>query len=80
MTAIEFVADAATMKLLPSEINIGERVLDIAYESGLIVYLRRVKGGVQGDCVTVAPPPDHDPRGSLGDCLYPWRLHRHRCA
>lgn len=56
MTAIEFVANPATMKLLPPKIHIGQRVLDMAYERGLIVYFRRVKGGVQGDCVMVAPP------------------------
>lgn len=56
MTAIEFVADPVTMKLLPPEVNIGQRVLDLAYERGLIVYFRRVKGGVQGDCVMIAPP------------------------
>ena len=56
MTAIEFVADPATMALLPPEIKIGQRVLDLAYDRGLIVYFRRVKGGVQGDCVMVAPP------------------------
>ena len=56
MTAIEFVADTETMTNLPPEINIGQRVLDLAYERGLIVYFRRVKGGVQGDCVTPAPP------------------------
>ena len=44
------------MALLPASINIGQRVLDLAYERGLIVYFRRVKGGVQGDCVMVAPP------------------------
>ncbi len=56
MTAIEFVADKATMQNLPPEVNIGQRVLDLAYERGLIVYFRRVKGGVQGDCIMVAPP------------------------
>ena len=56
MTAIEFVADPATMALLPPSVKIGQRVLDLAYERGLIVYFRRVKGGVQGDCVMVAPP------------------------
>ncbi len=56
MTAIEFVADPETMALLPASVNIGQRVLDLAYERGLIVYFRRVKGGVQGDCVMIAPP------------------------
>ena len=36
--------------------KIGQRVLDLAYERGLIVYFRRVAGGVQGDCVMVCPP------------------------
>jgi adenosylmethionine-8-amino-7-oxononanoate aminotransferase len=56
MTALEFVKDPVTMENLPPEIRIGQRVLDLAYERGLIVYFRRVTGGVQGDCVMVAPP------------------------
>lgn len=56
MTAIEFVADPVTMEKLPPEVKIGQRVLDLAYERGLIVYFRRVTGGVQGDCVMVCPP------------------------
>ena len=56
LTALEFVADPATMERLPPEIKIGQRVLDLAYERGLIVYFRRVKGGVQGDCLMVCPP------------------------
>ena len=56
MTAIEFVADPVTMRNLPAEVKIGQRVLDLAYERGLIVYFRRVTGGVQGDCVMVCPP------------------------
>jgi adenosylmethionine-8-amino-7-oxononanoate aminotransferase len=56
MTAIEFVKEPATMERLPLSINIGQRVLDLAYERGLIVYFRRVTGGVQGDCVMICPP------------------------
>lgn len=56
MTALEFVADPVTMTNLPPEIRIGQRVLDLAYERGLIVYFRRVAGGVQGDCIMVCPP------------------------
>ncbi len=40
----------------PADWKIGQRVLDRAYERGLIVYSRRVKGGVHGDYVMVAPP------------------------
>lgn len=56
MTALEFVADPVTMENLPSEVKIGQRVLDLAYDRGLIVYFRRVTGGVQGDCIMVCPP------------------------
>jgi adenosylmethionine-8-amino-7-oxononanoate aminotransferase len=56
MTALEFVADPVTMENLPPAIKLGQRVLDLAYERGLIVYFRRVSGGVQGDCVMVCPP------------------------
>ena len=56
MTAIEFVADPVTMRNLRAEVKIGQRVLDLSYERGLIVYFRRVSGGVQGDCVMVCPP------------------------
>ena len=56
ITALEFVADPVTMERLPPEMKIGQRVLDLAYERGLIVYFRRVTGGVQGDCVMVCPP------------------------
>ena len=45
-----------TMERLPPEMKIGQRVLDLAYERGLIVYFRRVAGGVQGDSVMVCPP------------------------
>jgi adenosylmethionine-8-amino-7-oxononanoate aminotransferase len=55
-TALEFVADPVTMERLPPETKLGQRVLDLAYERGLIVYFRRVTGGVQGDCVMVCPP------------------------
>src|SRR5262245_1927470 len=56
LTAIEFVADPVTMQNLPPEMKIGQRVLDLAYERGLIVYFRRVSGGLHGDCVMVCPP------------------------
>lgn len=55
MTAIEY-ADRETFAPLPAEWKIGQRILDAAYARGLIVYSRRVKGGVQGDYTMVAPP------------------------
>ena len=56
LTGIEFVSDPVTMAPLPASMNIGQRILDRAYERGLIVYSRRVTGGVQGDNLIVAPP------------------------
>ncbi|MBX3568339.1 MAG: aspartate aminotransferase family protein [Rhizobiaceae bacterium] len=56
MTAFEMVADKATMQVLPPAWKVHQRVLELAYERGLIVYSRRVKGGVQGDSIMVAPP------------------------
>ncbi|MER8824514.1 aspartate aminotransferase family protein [Mesorhizobium sp. M0991] len=56
LTAMEFMADAASMKSFPPELRVAERVIDLAYERGLIVYFRRVSGGVPGDCVMVCPP------------------------
>ena len=55
MAAVEY-ADRETFEPLPLEWKIGQRVLDAAYARGLIVYSRRVKGGVQGDYTMVAPP------------------------
>jgi adenosylmethionine-8-amino-7-oxononanoate aminotransferase len=56
LTGIEFVASQETMAPLPLSMNIGQRVIDRAYDRGLIVYSRRVSGGVQGDNLIVAPP------------------------
>ncbi len=56
MTAIELVADPATMQALPAKFLAHQKILAAAYARGLIVYSRRVKGGVQGDYIMVAPP------------------------
>ncbi|MBS3650146.1 aspartate aminotransferase family protein [Pseudaminobacter sp. 19-2017] len=56
MAAIELVADSQTMQPLPASYHTNQKILDRAYERGLILYSRRVKGGVQGDYVMVAPP------------------------
>ena len=55
MAAVEY-ADRETFTPLRADWKIGQRVLDAAYARGLIVYSRRVKGGVQGDYTMVAPP------------------------
>src|SRR5690606_41091124 len=48
LLAAEFVADPETMKPLPKELNAHQRMVDLAYERGLIIYSRRTRGGVEG--------------------------------
>jgi len=55
LLAAEFVSDRETMKPLAKELNAYQRVVDIAYERGLIIYSRRTRGGVEGDHFLVCP-------------------------
>lgn len=56
LLAAEFVAEPETMKPLPKEMNAYQRIVDIAYDMGLIIYSRRTRGGVEGDHFLVCPP------------------------
>ena len=56
LTAIELVGDRDTMAVLPPELNAHARVVELAYERGLIVYSRRTRGGLEGDHIMVCPP------------------------
>ncbi len=56
LTAFEFVADRETMEPLPVALNAHSRLVELAYERGLITYSRRTRGGVAGDHFMVAPP------------------------
>lgn len=56
LLAFELVADRETWETLPPEMNAYERVTDLAYERGLIVYPRRTRGGLEGDHIMVCPP------------------------
>ncbi len=56
LLACEFVSDAVSMAPLPSELNAFSRVVELAYERGLIIYSRRTRGGTQGDHFLVCPP------------------------
>lgn len=56
LTAFEFVADRATMEPLDAKLNAHERLVELAYERGLIIYSRRTRGGKAGDHFLVAPP------------------------
>jgi len=56
LQAFEFVADKKTMAPLPVDLNAHERLVEIAYELGLILYSRRTRGGRIGDHFMVCPP------------------------
>jgi adenosylmethionine-8-amino-7-oxononanoate aminotransferase len=56
LLAFELVADRQTMKPLPRELGAFNRLVDLAYERGLIIYSRRTRGGYEGDHFLVCPP------------------------
>lgn len=56
LLAAEFVADRETMAPLPKALEAHQRMVDIAYERGLVIYSRRTRGGVEGDHFLVCPP------------------------
>jgi adenosylmethionine-8-amino-7-oxononanoate aminotransferase len=41
---------------LPAGLNAHARLVEIAYENGLIIYSRRTRGGLSGDHFLVCPP------------------------
>lgn len=56
LTAFEFVSDRETMEPLPPELDAHARLVELAYERGLIIYSRRTRGGTSGDHFLIAPP------------------------
>ncbi|ANO52484.1 aminotransferase family protein [Woeseia oceani] len=56
LLAMELVQDRESMEVLPPAMNAANRVVDIAYDRGLIVYARRTRGGNSGDHLMVCPP------------------------
>ncbi|MBN9525110.1 MAG: aspartate aminotransferase family protein [Alphaproteobacteria bacterium] len=56
LLAAEMVADPLTMRPLPKEKNAYSRIVDLAYDRGLIIYSRRTRGGFEGDHFLVCPP------------------------
>lgn len=56
LLAFEMVADRDAWSVLPPALNAHQRVVDLAYERGLIVYSRRTRGGLSGDHILVCPP------------------------
>lgn len=56
LLAFELMADRSTKAPLPTGLNAHARLVDIAYENGLIIYSRRTRGGLSGDHFLVCPP------------------------
>jgi len=56
LLAAELVADRETMAPLSPKLGASERLTELAYDRGLIVYWRRTRGGLSGDHVLVCPP------------------------
>lgn len=56
LTAFELMADRETKAPLPAHLNAHQRLVDLAYDRGLIVYSRRTRDGVEGDHILVCPP------------------------
>ena len=56
LLAFELVCDRETMRPLPKEANAYLRLVELAYERGLILYARRTRGGLEGDHFLVCPP------------------------
>ncbi|MEQ9695537.1 aspartate aminotransferase family protein [Shimia sp. SDUM112013] len=56
LTAFELVSDRDTMEPLNPSLNAYDRLVDLAYERGLIIYSRRTRGGTAGDHFLIAPP------------------------
>ena len=56
LQAFELVSDRATMEPLPKELNAHDRLVETAYDNGLIIYSRRSRGGYSGDHFLVTPP------------------------
>ncbi len=56
LMAFELMADRNTTTPLPANLNAHTRLVDIAYDNGLIIYSRRTRGGLSGDHFLVCPP------------------------
>jgi adenosylmethionine-8-amino-7-oxononanoate aminotransferase len=56
LLAFELVAERVTMQPLPARMNAGARLVELAYERGLILYSRRTREGLEGEHLMVCPP------------------------
>jgi len=56
LLAFELVSDRQSMLPLPKHLAAFDRLVEIAYAKGLIIYSRRTRGGYEGDHFLVCPP------------------------
>jgi adenosylmethionine-8-amino-7-oxononanoate aminotransferase len=56
LLAFELVQERETMQPLRASLNAYSRLVELAYERGLIIYSRRSRDGVAGDHFMVCPP------------------------
>jgi adenosylmethionine-8-amino-7-oxononanoate aminotransferase len=56
LQAFELVSDRETRAPLPKHLDAYDRLVEAAYDEGLIIYARRSRGGHEGDHFIVAPP------------------------
>jgi adenosylmethionine-8-amino-7-oxononanoate aminotransferase len=56
LLGFDILADRETGRPLPPELNAGTKLAQEAYRRGLIIYSRRMMGGIRGDHFLVSPP------------------------
>jgi adenosylmethionine-8-amino-7-oxononanoate aminotransferase len=56
LLAFELVQSRESMKPLPVSVNACSRLVEHAYERGLIIYSRRTRNGTEGDHFMICPP------------------------
>jgi adenosylmethionine-8-amino-7-oxononanoate aminotransferase len=56
LLAFEIVQGRETMQPLQPSLRADVRMVELAYERGLIVYSRRTRNGVEGEHFMVCPP------------------------
>ncbi|MDU8913684.1 aspartate aminotransferase family protein [Aestuariicoccus sp. MJ-SS9] len=71
LLAFETMQDRQTKAPLPADLKAFDRLVEIAYENGLIIYSRRTRGGLSGDHFLVCPPMivTEDQIGEIVDLL-----------
>ena len=56
LLGFDVIADRETGRPLPPDLNAHMKISQEAYDRGLIIYSRRIMGGLRGDNFLVSPP------------------------